>query len=132
MIIGVMFGLFVGALPLLLATYLVCLYIYRHSKKVLITLLSIPVILIMFIGGMFVYETNYHFVNNTDISYELHEQFKVGDSIEDVKNFYGENYYSTVEQGMDAIGYVDRDRKINLVFWHYQGEVYQIWVRRID
>ena len=84
---------------------------------------------ILFIGGIFVYENNYHFVKSADIPYELQEQFKVGDSIEDVKKFYGENYYSTVEQGMDAIGYVDRNRKINLVFWHYRGEVYQIWVR---
>ena len=127
-----MFGFFVGALPLLLGTYLVCLYFYRHSKKGLIILLSIPVTLILFIGGIFIYENNYHWVKDTDIPYELQEQFKVGDSIEEVKKFYGENYYTTVEQGMDAIGYVDRNRKINLVFWHYQGEVYQIWVRRID
>ncbi|WP_100334024.1 hypothetical protein [Bacillus alkalisoli] len=132
MLIGVLFVFFFGILPVLLGTYLISLYVFKDSKKILIFLYSIPVVLIMFIGGYIVYERNYHFVKSTDIPYESQEVFYLGDAIEDVKNFYGANYYSTVEQGMNVIGYVDRKRRVNLVFWHNQVEIDSVWVRRME
>jgi hypothetical protein len=43
---------------------------------------------------------------------------EVGDSIDKAKALYGKNYYKRVEQGVDIIGYVDKNHHQSLEFWY--------------
>lgn len=162
------------------------LFLYRHSKKIALMIMSIPFLIILTIGSWFIYETNYHFVSSIYLNDEglgeislfdtVDENFKdkhgpyttsenvfykeslyfsrfhvgtnkgnkiiylraiddnmstrkgihIGVPIQKVKDVYGENFYSIVEQGMDVIGYIDRENQVHIQFWHYQGYVIEI------
>lgn len=43
---------------------------------------------------------------------------EVGDSINKAKAIYGKKYYKRVEQGVDIIGYVDKQHHQSLEFWY--------------
>ena len=47
-----------------------------------------------------------------------------GDSLEDVKKYYGNDYYKRREQGVEII--VFEDKKIFFEFWYWNNEVQEI------
>lgn len=69
-------------------------------------------------------------INNIAITHDTSQTVKtsrgitVGDSLENVKRYYGEDYYNRHEQGVGIIVYVD-DNKF-LEFWHWNDEVQEI------
>ena len=52
--------------------------------------------------------------DNTRTSRGIH----LNDSIDKVKDLYGDSYYNRVEQGMNIIGYIDTEAKLTLEFWY--------------
>lgn len=40
-----------------------------------------------------------------------------GDKKDKVIKLYGENYYNRIEQGLDIIGYVDKEKNCSIEFW---------------
>jgi hypothetical protein len=50
----------------------------------------------------------------------------LGNSITNVLQAYGENYYERMEQGAEIIGYYDRKKEWTLEFWYYDGKVVEI------
>lgn len=161
-------------------------FYYRHSKKIALMIMGIPLLIILSLGSWIIYEMNHQFVKSTYLNNEglgeislfdtVDEYFKaahgpyttsenvfykeslyfsnfhvgtneenkiiylraidetmstrkgirVGVPIQKVKDVYGENFYSIVEQGMDVIGYIDRENQVNIQFWHYEGHVIEI------
>jgi len=69
-------------------------------------------------------------ISNIAITYDTNQKVKtsrgitVGNSLENVKRYYGEDYYNRREQGVAIIVYVD-DNKF-LEFWHWNDEVQEI------
>lgn len=76
----------------------------------------------MLIGSSwYVYESNYQFVKSTSLTEIQQDDISVVDSLQEVIQKYGNNYYTRVEQGMSNIGYIDRTNKTFIEFWHYNN-----------
>lgn len=58
-------------------------------------------------------------VNNETLKTKMKTEKGVsfGDSKEEVINLYGEDYYNRIEQGLDIIGYVDKEQDWSIEFW---------------
>ncbi|WP_373598650.1 hypothetical protein [Paraclostridium bifermentans] len=58
-------------------------------------------------------------VNNETLKTKMKTEKGVsfGDSKEKVIKLYGENYYNRIEQGLDIIGYVDKEQDCSIEFW---------------
>lgn len=57
------------------------------------------------------------FCVNNDKNLETEKGVSIGDNKEKVINLYGENYYTRLEQGLDIIGYVDKEKDWSIEFW---------------
>ena len=52
---------------------------------------------------------------------------ELGSQVDEVIKVYGENYYNRMSDvGVPVIGYVDKERKINLEFFNYENKVIEI------
>ena len=60
----------------------------------------------------------------TDRSVKTTRGISVGDSLDSVKRYYGEDYYTRREQGVEIIVYTDNDQFLE--FWHWNSEVQEI------
>ena len=60
----------------------------------------------------------------TDRSVKTNRGISVGDSIDSVKLYYGEDYYTRREQGVEIIVYTDNNQFLE--FWHWNNEVQEI------
>lgn len=60
----------------------------------------------------------------TDRSVKTIRGISVGDSLDSVKRYYGEDYYTRREQGVGIIVYVDHNKFLE--FWHWNDEVQEI------
>lgn len=69
-------------------------------------------------------------INNIAITHDTNQTVKtsrgitVGDSLENVKRYYGKDYYNRHEQGVRIIVYVDNNKFLE--FWHWNDEVQEI------
>ncbi len=54
-------------------------------------------------------------IDDKDIKTE--KGIKIGDKKDKIVELYGNNYYIRLEQGVDIIGYVDKDKKCSIEFW---------------
>jgi hypothetical protein len=53
--------------------------------------------------------------------------YGAGSSVDEIIKVYGNNYYKRMSDiGVSVIGYVDKDRKINLEFSNYENTVVMI------
>lgn len=59
----------------------------------------------------------------TDNNLETAKGMKIGDNKEDVIKAYGKNHYFRSEQGVDIIGYVDKERNTSIEFWLFNDKV---------
>ncbi|MGX2962076.1 hypothetical protein JNUCC23_23020 (plasmid) [Peribacillus sp. JNUCC 23] len=59
--------------------------------------------------------------NYTDRSVKTSRGISVGSSLDNVKRYYGEDYYNRREQGAEIIVYIDNNRFLE--FWHWNNEV---------
>ena len=51
----------------------------------------------------------------------------VGSSVDEIIKVYGNNYYKRMSDiGVSVIGYVDKERKINIEFFNYENIVVMI------
>lgn len=62
--------------------------------------------------------------SQSDNSLRTNKGTGIGDSIDSVKEVYGEKYYIRHEQGSNIIGYVDKNK--TLEFWYLNGKVQEI------
>ncbi|MDR7071652.1 hypothetical protein [Fictibacillus barbaricus] len=61
-----------------------------------------------------------------DETTQTEKEVKVGDSINEVINKYGKNYYEYTVQGVQTIGYVDHAYKSKIDFWYVDEKVITI------
>ncbi|MDK2584854.1 hypothetical protein QOZ83_03195 [Romboutsia sedimentorum] len=54
----------------------------------------------------------------------------IGDDKNQIIKFYGENYYTRIEQGMNIIGYIDKKKEWCLEFWLGENDI--IYMIRLD
>lgn len=57
---------------------------------------------------------------------------KIGDSISEVIQKYGENYYEYTVQGVQTIGYIDHRNRLKIDFWYVDGKVITIILSNKD
>ena len=50
----------------------------------------------------------------------------IGDSKEKAINLYGKNYYTRIEQGVEIIGYVDKEKDCSIEFWLNEKGIFYI------
>lgn len=62
------------------------------------------------------------FTKDTRTSRGIH----LNDSIDKVKDLYGNSYYKRIEQGMNIIGYIDNEAKWTLEFWYDNEQIIQV------
>ena len=62
--------------------------------------------------------------HSTDKSVKTNKGISVGDSLDKVERFYGEDYYNRREQGTEIIVYNDSNRYLE--FWYWNNEVQEI------
>ena len=62
--------------------------------------------------------------HDTDTTVKTSRGISVGDSLDNVKRYYGEDYYNRREQGVGIIVYVDKNKFIE--FWHWNNKVEEI------
>lgn len=62
--------------------------------------------------------------HDTDKTIKTSRGITVGDSLENVKNNYGKDFYNRQEQGTEIIVYVDNNKFIE--FWHWDNKVQEI------
>ena len=67
---------------------------------------------------------NIAITHDTDKTVQTSRGISVGDSLENVKKYYGEDYYNRREQGVGIIVYVNKNKF--LAFWHWNNEVQEI------
>ncbi|MDR0271138.1 hypothetical protein [Paenibacillus sp.] len=58
--------------------------------------------------------------------YETMKGIKIGNTINDLKKIYGENFYKREEQGTKIIGYYDKKSNATIEFWTYDEKITQI------
>lgn len=121
--IGILLALVIG---LLLLPIILGLFLYHRSRIIALILFGIPFTLVVIGSSWYVYESNKQFVKSTNLSEIYHEDIRVGDTLQEVIQKYGTQYYKRVEQGMSIIGYVDRTNNTFIEFWHYNEEIYEI------
>lgn len=63
--------------------------------------------------------------------YKTAKEIKIGDTKEKLINEYGENYYERVEDGLDTVGYFDKDNMINIEFGFYKNKVVAVIIQKI-
>ncbi|WP_163969345.1 hypothetical protein [Oceanobacillus halotolerans] len=63
--------------------------------------------------------------------YETSKEIKIGDTKEKVIKEYGENYYERVQDGLDTVGYFDKDNMINVEFGFYKNKVIAVIIQKI-
>ena len=184
--------LFVLLLLFVVPITLGIIFLFR-SKKIALSLFSVPLLVVIGIFGWWLFEKNHHFVKSTDLSnerlgevaltdeldaifkenygeyienenvyYKESLEFKtihvgsneaneiiyvhtdavdtetangiqVGDSLQKVKDTYGDRYYIYREMAMPiAMNYVDRKAKVQLQFWYNDGKVSEITLKGMD
>ncbi len=85
---------------LLLAVFLLVILIsamfsYKRHKKIAVGLLSIPILLIFLVIGLWLYEEKYHFIKSTDLSEEFLGDIHLNDSINKYKKVTSMIEFST-------------------------------------
>lgn len=50
----------------------------------------------------------------------------IGDSKEKAISLYGKNYYTRIEQGVEIIGYVDKEKDCSIEFWLNEKGIFYI------
>lgn len=63
--------------------------------------------------------------------YETANEIKIGNTKEKVIKEYGENYYDRVEDGLDMVGYFDKDNMINIEFGFNENKVIAVIIQQI-
>ncbi|KOS68933.1 hypothetical protein AEA09_10500 [Lysinibacillus contaminans] len=61
----------------------IAIFIFKENKKVSLLLLSIPFLLILGIGAWLLFERNYHFVKDTDLSIEIIRNIELEKSLKE-------------------------------------------------
>ena len=67
---------------------------------------------------------NIAITHDTDKNVKTYRGISVGDSLENVKKFYGDDYYTRREQGVEIIVFVDKNKFLE--FWYWNNEVQEI------
>lgn len=99
------------------------IFLYKSHKKVAVGLFLIPIVLIIFLGGWWLYEANYHFVKSTDLSEEFLGDIHLNDSVEHYKKVnnaiefsIGDNvYYPVFLQSSSLVIGANSDDEIEFI-----------------
>ncbi|MEH6942470.1 hypothetical protein [Bacillus sp. JJ722] len=66
---------------------LLAFLLYRKKKIISLILFSIPMFTILLIGGWWIYESNYQFISNTDLSQEQLGMLTLNQPIEELEDY---------------------------------------------
>ena len=67
---------------------------------------------------------NIAIIHDTDKTVKTSRGISVGDSLDNAKRYYGEDYFNRREQGVGIIDYSDQNKFIE--FWHWSNKVQEI------